>query len=979
MKVRSIEDSSGNSAQIAVLLAFLMLLPIFLSTVETSELNDEISYHAGESPDLKLYTLYFAAGESTSDGEGILTTKVPESGGQETASALDEKVEFSTEDLLSTLDIYGRPQHGSSSGKYFLPINLFLKAVGPSNSNVEWTINIEAAGSQIGSTAWSTAACNTGIGNSCNFDHESFDVDLGATEFFTIPEDAVLEISVSAEMSGCDGGGGPFGSSCSAEVAWNEIDDETSRYSQIEVEANALSNSLVLLQREGAELAEGSELEWFPNDILEQRSMQFTFDVKSSFGRYDIDTIRLILRDPQGVYRIDHIITTDDQEIEDTNEGIFGDYLWTYPSGLPAGEYTVELEITDIQGNHVLIDHDPVEMHQFGVSINHRLNRQTEYIAPNEITPIPLQLVHRGDSTKSMTVELEVMTNLGGSWLVEFDSDSNNYQLDAGGDILNPILTLQAPDDLTGTPESIEIRAVAEAEVDGILTVVHQDTLLIDIEKIDVFQPPDVSVWSEDHDIPISNSSHPDSVDYTIPRYVEYNQFNPFLLEIFNTGFDSDTFRIDILQRSKSIIQVYDNDTGERILENEGDGTFHSAMLDRHSTQILMLNIKPSSDREDPDTGLIEIEIVSTGNASLRTTVMFTIQRTFGIRAEVAHDCDGSPLGHILVSLCSPGPGNAEVSMRVRIINSMTTGDSSTYWRIPNPATLDENVDRDSAYGQWQFNIADENGESVPRVSLGPGDFIEVFVTVTLTSQVEQGNHTVYLRIIEDTEDEDARYFDLPMEFEIDADEPNIQIVQVSPDRKLKPGEDYSIQMKVKNLGNSQMTLLLDADVEASGWEVEVDGPSGSNLIVLDAFDELTFNLKVRVPTGANNGDVVQVFVTATPLDTTQSWSDDYTAKKTVDMTVGLSSIISIIINEVTHPRPLTLVSSIVGILLIFAGIQSGLNRRRWASHMALIEALNNDEEEDEDAVEEDDIPAPVTSEIDDGVERYEDDEIELV
>jgi hypothetical protein len=979
MKVRSIQDSSGNSAQIAVLLTFLMLLPIFLSTVDTSELNDEISYHAGESPNLKLYTLYFASGDSTSDGEGILTTKVPESGGQETASALDETVEFSTEDLLSTLDIYGRPQHGSSSGDYFLPLNLFLKAVGPSNSDVEWTINIEAAGSQIGSTSWSTAACNAGLTNSCNFDHESFDVDLGAIEFFTIPEEAVFEISISAEMTGCDGGSFPGGSSCSAEVAWNEIDDETSRYSQIEVEANALSNSLVLLQREGAELAEGVVLEWFPNDILEQRSMQFTFDVKSSFGRYDIDTIRLILRDPQGIYRIDHIITDDDPDIEDTAEGIFGNYLWTYPSGLPAGEYTVELEITDIQGNHVLIDHDPVEMHQFGVSINHRLNRQTEYIAPNEITPIPLQLVHRGDSTKSMTVELEVMTNLGGSWLVEFDSDSNKYELDAGGDILNPILTLQAPDDLTGTPESIEIRAVAEAEVEGILTVVHQDTLLIDIEKIDVFQPPDISVWSEDHDIPIANSSHPDSVDYTIPRYVEYNQFNPFLLEIFNTGFDSDTFRIDILQRSKAIIQVYDNDTGERILENEGDGTFHSAMLDRHSTQILMLNIKPSSDREDPDTGLIEIEIVSTGNASLRTTVIFTIQRTFGIRAEVAHDCDGSPLGHISVSLCSPGPGNAEVSMRVRIINSMTTGDSSIYWRIPNPATLDENIDRDSAYGQWQFNIADENGESVPRVSLGPGDFIEVFVTVTLTSQVEQGNHTVYLRIIEDTEGEDARYFDLPMEFEIDADEPNIQIVQVSPDRKLKPGEDYSIQMKVKNLGNSQMTLLLDADVEASDWEVDVDGPSGSNLIVLDAFNELTFNLKVRVPAGANNGDVVQVSVTATPLDTTQSWSDDYTAKITVDMTVGLSSIISIIINEVTHPRPLTLVSSIVGILLIFAGIQSGLNRRRWASHMALIEALNNDDEDDEDIAEVDNIPVPVTSEIDDGVDRYEDDEIELV
>ena len=46
---------------------------------------------------------------------------------------------------------------------------------------------------------------------------------------------------------------------------------------------------------------------------------------------------------------------------------------------------------------------------------------------------------------------------------------------------------------------------------------------------------------------------------------------------------------------------------------------------------------------------------------------------------------------------------------------------------------------------------------------------------------------------------------------------------------------------------------------------------------------------------------------------------------------------------------------------------------------MALIEALNNDDEDDEDIAEVDNIPVPVTSEIDDGVDRYEDDEIELV
>ena len=130
-------------------------------------------------------------------------------------------------------------------------------------------------------------------------------------------------------MSGCDSGGGPFGSTCTAEVAWNEIDGESNRHSEIEVETNAISNSVVYLQRDGDELSEGPVLEWYPNDIIDQRLMQFTFDVKSAFGRYDIDSVRLLLRDSLGNYRIDKEISDDDPDIDDTNEGIFGHYSWT--------------------------------------------------------------------------------------------------------------------------------------------------------------------------------------------------------------------------------------------------------------------------------------------------------------------------------------------------------------------------------------------------------------------------------------------------------------------------------------------------------------------------------------------------------------------------------------------------------------------------------------------------------------------------
>ena len=955
----------------------VILAPVYISLAPSPELRATEPMSADDDIELKLYTLYLSSQNTSAGGDGYITTKVPESGGQDSSSALDSEVEFRSSDMLSSLIVHGRSQHGSS-GSYYLPLDMFLRATGPSGSTVEWSITLKAGGSQVGTASWDTDACTQSFTNSCSFDHEEFEIDLEDDQSFIISKDERMEITVSAEMSGCDGGSFPGGSSCEAEVAWNEIDDENNRFSQLEVEANAISNSLVVLQREGAELAEGPELDWYPNDILSERAMQFTFDVKSAFGRYDIEATRLIMRDPNGIYRIDHIINEDDEDIEDTSQGIFGEYIWTYPSGLPAGEYSVELEITDIQGNAFLVEHDPVEMHQWGVSINHRLNKLTEYIAPGETTAIPLQLVHKGDSTKSMEIELEVLTNLGSSWILEFDSPGG-YTLDAGGDILNPILTLTAPDDLTGTPEGIEIRAVAEAEVDSVLQVVDQDILQLDLEKIDVYQPPEVSIWNEEHDVQIANSTRPDDFDQTVPRYVEYEEFTPFLLEIFNTGFDADTFRVDVLQRAKSIIQIYDNDTGERILEDEGDGTFHTAILERHSTQVLLFNVKPSSDRDDPDIGEIEVEVISNGNSSLRTTVIFTIQRTFGIHAEVSQDCDGSPLGHIRVSLCSPGSSIAVVDLRVRITNSMTSGESASWWRIQNPAALEENTDRDPAYGQWQFMILDEDGDAVPRVSLGPGDFTEVFVTVTLTSQVIAGNHTVYLRIIEDVDDDDPRYFDLPMVFEVEAGEPELQIVQVSPNYELLPGEAYSIQLKVKNNGNGPLTVLLDAEVEVSGWSVDIEGPSGSPLIELEAFEEATFNLEVTVPDSANNGEQVSVQITATPFDTEQSWPEEYTATTTVTMTVGISSLLDILINELTHPRLSTMVIGLVGILLLFAGVQSRMNRRRWTAHLAYLESLGGGDEDEEDEDEDSDLPAPVTSIEEEESDDYEDDEIELV
>ena len=956
-----------------------MLIPTGVD-LDSPELPDYKVFNASESaPDANLYKLYFVQpGQNQTAGmDGLISTLPPEGNDdQEVASALDDDVQFMSISMMSSMEFFGRKFHANES--YYVPVELFLKSEGSQNSNVDWTVSIMTSERTIGSTTYSGSVCSSSFGSSCDFDHEIIDVGIGNSESFQVGKNERLIIRVRASMSGCDSSDSPFGgSSCSADVAFNNIDNEPNKFSKMEVNGNALMNSIIVVQREGANIAEGSEIDWYPNDVVEDRKMQFSIDAISAFGRADISRVDILMRGPDGNYEVDERITGDMEDIEDSSTGIFGKYLFTYDSGLTPGEYTVFLRVRDVVGNEIEIEHEPIEMHQFGVSVKHRFDRSVEYFAPGKVTPVPMVLVHRGDSTKSMTVELEVLTNLGSSWLVEFDSPAG-YEMSSGGTVINPTVTLTAPDDLTGMPKKIEIRAVAEADVEGVISVVHQDTLVLNVEKIDVYQPPVVSVWSEDHKIPIANSSRGDSLDSTIPRFAEYGEFNPFILEIFNTGFDADTFRIDILKRSKSIFQLHDNLTGQRILQDEGDGTFHTPLLERHSTKVLILGVKPSLDREDDDIGEIELEVISGGNASTTTTISFTIQRTYGIRGEISQDCDGTPLGHMKVALCAPGQDRPVLDFRARLTNSETDLEAASWWLLQNPASLKENTDRNSAYGQWEFRITNSDGEAVPRVSLGPGDFTEVFISVTLTNQVEVGNHTVYLRVVEDIEEDEPRYFDLPMTFEIEADQPMLEIVQVSQNTKLAPGNDYSIQMKVKNEGNSPMTVLLEADVEESGWDVSIGGLSGSPLIEIEAFDEATFTVEVSVSSSANNGDSIPITVTATPLDTEQSFSESLTAKFTLTAIVEIGSFVDIIVNEMAHPRPITLVLVLVSVLLLFAGIQSRLNRRRWAAQMRMLESLSDDDIQVQENSPE--IPAPVTvAEEPRGVDRYDDDEVELL
>ena len=146
-----------------------------------------------------------------------------------------------------------------------------------------------------------------------------------------------MELIIDADMSGRDSGGESLGGSPSCEGSSVERNDGDERFSTLEIEANAIANSLVLLQREGAELAEGAELDWYPNDILSERVMQFSFDVKSSFGRY-VDSVRLLMRTPM-VFTELTMLSTRMTRTSRTQAKAFSRVSLVIPGSDSSGEY----------------------------------------------------------------------------------------------------------------------------------------------------------------------------------------------------------------------------------------------------------------------------------------------------------------------------------------------------------------------------------------------------------------------------------------------------------------------------------------------------------------------------------------------------------------------------------------------------------------------------------------------------------------
>lgn len=925
---------SSNRFVFAVLISLFLAVVPLNNPVEILQEEEKIQPVGGVLED---YELYFDDGTS-------LTTIEP-SGSYEETSLLGSGVEFETEELISDLTIEGK---SSSEVRIFN----YLKFQSSNNqSTAEITYRLKA-GSDVIDTYTETLEnpCGGFFGSNCAWVSYQINLDVSSSGYDVANGDQIkIDIEATAD---CEGGGG-FGSSCEVMLAYGG--QVGNGFSRMEFRANALDGSQVKVHEVGDGWSEVEVTEWSPTHRSDKREMQFTVDVRDAFGREDIDSVELILYTPNEATAVFEK-EFGNNELKLDNDGLVGNFTFTYESGIQHGEYPLRLLITDVQGHVIEYLHpEGITFLEYDIYLDFPENQIPKLlVAPGQTSSIELSVLHTGSLTSDLRVEMELQQSLPPGWSDPNWDNPGGYMLSGGGSSARPLLTIQAPEDLSSLSNTyqivVEAYAYATTGVDS-GSQVRKVSLAINVEKVDQFGPPQIDVYEDtEQQKQIFASDRPELYNENLSHYIDYDKVGDFYMSINNVGFDDDSYRIRIQEIPVAwSLKFLVNGTGTELTEQGIDSL--TPVVGQGEKLVLKVEVYPPFERDAVDIGLIRLSVTSDSSSDevLTTPVAWTVHRTFGIVGEVISDSDGGTLGQI--GPVSPG---STVTYNVRITDSSDDA-GTTNWVIKNPAALQRNIDNDPGYATWMYDITDIEGNIALVAPLTGGQYYDIEVEITIRQQVEAGTHIVYLQVAEETDgEEDPRYFDLPLTIEVDEEvvPGNLVVEQKSQAKRIQAGQTEPFEYRIDNLNNVEVDVVISVKAP-DGWDATLDDGEIISF-TLDSFSSREFTMEITAPEKLKSGEMVEFEMTVTPTNYQECTANlCYIQKPTFEFKTENSGILNSIMSEIEDPEPTTMVLFFSVLALAGLGLyRRGQNKVKAQMFAAMVEpsAIEATSEDDVDA-----------------------------
>ena len=946
--------SSSRFVHAVLITLFLAVLPLN-NPAEILEEETNVQPVGGVLEDYELYL----------DGDTSLTTVEP-SGSYDETSLLGSGVVFDTDELISDLTIEGKSsdqvrvfaymKFESSNNQSTADVNFKLYAGSALIDQFTETLENPCGGFFSSGCAWVSYQINLDVSS------DGYDVANG--------EQIKIDIEATAD---CEGGGG-FGSSCEVTLAYGG--EVGNGYSRMEFRANALDGSEVKVHEVGDGWSETEVTEWSPTHRSDKREMQFTVDVRDAFGRDDIDSVELVLYTPNEASAVFEK-EFGNNELKLDNDGLVGNFTFTYESGIEHGEYPLRLLITDVQGHVIEYLHpEGITFLEYDIYLDFPTNQIPKLlVAPGQTSSIELSVLHTGSVTSDLRVELELQQSLPSGWSDPNWDNPGGYTLNGGGSTARPLLTLQAPEDLSSLSNSYQI--VVEAYAYSTTgadsgSQVRLVSLAIDVEKVNQFGPPQIDVYEDvEQQKQIFASDRPDLYNENLSHYIDYDKVGDFYLSISNVGFDDDSYRIRIQEIPVAwSLKFLINGTGTELTEQGIDSL--TPVIEQGEKLVLKVEVYPPFEREAVDIGLIRLSGTSDNSVEevLSTPVSWTVHRTFGIVGEVISDSDGGTLGQI--GPVSPG---STVTYNVRITDSSDDA-GTTNWVIKNPAALQRNIDNDPGYATWLYEITDIEGNIALVAPLTGGQYFDIEVQVTIRQQVEAGLHVVYLQVAEESDgEEEPRYFDLPLTIEVDEEvvPGNLVVEQKSQTSLVGAGQTIEIDYRIDNLNNVEVDVVVSVKAPDS-WDATLDDGEIISF-TLDAFSSDDFTMQITAPDKVKNGQIVEFELTVTPTNYQECTASlCYIQKPSFQFKTENSGILNSILSEIEDPESTTIVLFFSVLVLAGFGLyRRGQNKVKAQMFAAMVEPTAMESNEDDELVIAD------ADDEDQSDDEFDDIELELI
>ena len=169
-------------------------------------------------------------------------------------------------------------------------------------------------------------------------------------------------------------------------------------------------------------------LVWYPNNVTELSTMQFTIFLDSSLQTETITQISIIgnieITEQQELEQFSTTVT--DFLVEDINGRAAIIENYSYPSTVWGGNYSITIELTFSSSNNLILERDDIKFSSYGLFFGNLSPKQEVTLCVCEEKELELTLVNTGEDEFEFSYSIEVDESYQNA-LIEFEEESEEF------------------------------------------------------------------------------------------------------------------------------------------------------------------------------------------------------------------------------------------------------------------------------------------------------------------------------------------------------------------------------------------------------------------------------------------------------------------------------------------------------------------------------------------------------------------------